>query len=62
MIRGEIRWADVEPATGPEAGKTRPAVIGSNDAANAATRAATSTTLEPTLFVIACKMSLGFGI
>lgn len=33
--RGEIRWADLEPALGSEADKRRPVIIVSNDAANA---------------------------
>lgn len=36
MLRGEIRLVDLEPARGSEANKRRPAVIVSNDAANAA--------------------------
>lgn len=40
MLRGEIRLTDLEPARGSEADKRRPAVIVSNDRANAsATRA-----------------------
>jgi mRNA interferase MazF len=35
MRRGEIRWVDLDPARGSEAGKVRPAVIVSNDGANA---------------------------
>ena len=35
MRRGEIREVDIDPVHGSEAGKTRPAVIVSNDAANA---------------------------
>lgn len=35
MRRGEIRLTDVEPARGNEADKRRPAVIVSNDRANA---------------------------
>lgn len=35
MQRGEIRLADLEPARGSEATKRRPAVIVSNDRANA---------------------------
>lgn len=35
MRRGEIRSVDLEPVRGTEADKTRPAVIVSNDAANA---------------------------
>lgn len=38
MKRGEIWWVDFEPALGTEVRKTRPAVIVSNDAANAAMR------------------------
>jgi mRNA interferase MazF len=34
MLRGEIRLVDLEPVRGAEAGKTRPAVIVSNDGAN----------------------------
>lgn len=34
MRRGEIRSVDLNPARGSEAGKRRPAVIVSNDAAN----------------------------
>jgi mRNA interferase MazF len=36
MRRGEIRLVDLEPARGSEADKRRPAVIVSNDGANAA--------------------------
>lgn len=36
MRRGEIRSVDLNPARGAEAGKRRPAVIVSNDAANMA--------------------------
>lgn len=36
MRRGEVRVVDLEPARGSEAGKHRPAVIVSNDRANAA--------------------------
>lgn len=36
MKRGEVWWVDFEPAAGGEVRKTRPAVIVSNDAANAA--------------------------
>lgn len=36
MRRGEIRLTDLEPARGSEANKRRPAVIVSNDRANAA--------------------------
>ena len=36
MRRGEVWWVDFEPAVGGEIRKTRPAVIVSNDAANAA--------------------------
>lgn len=35
MRRGEIRLVDLEPVRGSEANKRRPAVIVSNDAANA---------------------------
>lgn len=35
MRRGEIRLADLEPARGSEANKRRPAVVVSNDRANA---------------------------
>jgi len=35
MRRGEIRFVDLEPARGTEAGKSRPAILVSNDAANA---------------------------
>ena len=39
MRRGEIVTVSLDPARGPEAAKTRPAVVVSNDAANdAATR------------------------
>jgi mRNA interferase MazF len=34
MQRGEVRLVDLDPARGAEAGKRRPAVIVSNDAAN----------------------------
>ncbi len=34
MVRGEIRWVDLDPARGNEAAKRRPAVIVSNDGAN----------------------------
>ncbi|MDA8107059.1 MAG: type II toxin-antitoxin system PemK/MazF family toxin [Betaproteobacteria bacterium] len=36
MKRGEVWWVDFEPAVGSEVRKTRPAVIVSNDASNAA--------------------------
>ena len=36
MRRGEIVTVSLDPARGPEASKTRPAVVVSNDAANAA--------------------------
>ncbi len=36
MRRGDICLVDLEPAGGAEAGKSRPAVVASNDAANAA--------------------------
>lgn len=36
MRRGDIYWVDLDPVRGPEANKTRPAVIVSNDAANRA--------------------------
>ncbi|HEY6744660.1 MAG TPA: type II toxin-antitoxin system PemK/MazF family toxin [Mycobacteriales bacterium] len=35
MRRGEIRLVDLDPARGNEAGKLRPAVVVSNDRANA---------------------------
>lgn len=35
MLRGEIRLVDLEPVRGSEASKRRPAVIVSNDRANA---------------------------
>jgi mRNA interferase MazF len=35
MKRGEVWWVDFEPAVGGEVRKTRPAIIVSNDAANA---------------------------
>ena len=35
MLRGEIRLVDLDPAAGAEANKRRPAVIVSNDRANA---------------------------
>jgi len=35
MRRGEIRLVDLEPARGAEANKLRPAILVSNDAANA---------------------------
>lgn len=35
MLRGEIRLVDLDPARGSEANKRRPAVIVSNDRANA---------------------------
>jgi mRNA interferase MazF len=35
MLRGEVWWVDFDPARGGEIRKTRPAVIVSNDAANA---------------------------
>jgi mRNA interferase MazF len=34
MLRGEIRWVDLDPAHGGEANKQRPAVIVSKDGAN----------------------------
>ena len=36
MLRGEIRLVDLEPIRGSEAGKRRPAVVVSDDRANAA--------------------------
>ncbi|MGD9695321.1 MAG: type II toxin-antitoxin system PemK/MazF family toxin [Thermoleophilia bacterium] len=36
MRRGEVRLVDLDPARGAEANKARPAIIVSNDAANAA--------------------------
>lgn len=36
MRRGEVRLVDLEPTVGSEAGKRRPAVVVSNDRANAA--------------------------
>jgi mRNA interferase MazF len=36
MMRGEVWWVDLEPVRGSEANKVRPAVIVSNDGANAA--------------------------
>lgn len=36
MKRGEVWWVDFEPAMGSEVKKTRPAIIVSNDASNAA--------------------------
>lgn len=36
MRRGEVRLVDLEPARGSEASKRRPAVVVSNDRANAA--------------------------
>jgi len=36
MLRGEVWWVDFDPAVGSEIRKTRPAVIISNDVANAA--------------------------
>jgi mRNA interferase MazF len=35
MLRGEIRMVDLDPARGSEASKRRPAVVVSNDGANA---------------------------
>lgn len=35
MRRGEIHWVDLDPARGAESRKRRPAVIVSNDGANA---------------------------
>jgi mRNA interferase MazF len=35
MLRGEVWWVDFDPAVGGEIRKTRPAVIVSNDMANA---------------------------
>ncbi|MGB5759112.1 MAG: type II toxin-antitoxin system PemK/MazF family toxin [Acidimicrobiales bacterium] len=35
MRRGEIRWVDLDPVRGAESNKRRPAVIVSNDGANA---------------------------
>lgn len=35
MLRGEIRLVDLDPARGSEASKRRPAVVVSNDRANA---------------------------
>jgi len=38
MRRGEVRLVDLDPAFGSEANKRRPAVVVSNDRANAAAR------------------------
>ena len=35
MRRGEIRWVDLDPVRGAESSRRRPAVIVSNDGANA---------------------------
>ena len=35
MLRGEVRFADLDPAQGSESDKTRPVVVVSNDRANA---------------------------
>ncbi len=35
MLRGEVRLVDLEPIRGSEAGRRRPAVVVSNDRANA---------------------------
>lgn len=35
MRRGEVRWVDLDPVRGAESSKRRPAVIVSNDGANA---------------------------
>lgn len=35
MRRGEVRWVDLDPVRGAESNKRRPAVIVSNDGANA---------------------------
>jgi mRNA interferase MazF len=37
MLRGEVRLVDLEPVRGAEADKRRPAVVVSNDGANATT-------------------------
>ena len=34
MLRGEVRWVDLDPARGAESDKRRPGVIVSNDGAN----------------------------
>jgi mRNA interferase MazF len=39
MRRGDIRWVNLDPVVGSEASKRRPAIIVSNDATNAVTRA-----------------------
>ena len=36
MRRGEVRWVDLGPVRGSESDRRRPAVVVSNDAANAA--------------------------
>ena len=36
MRRGEIRWVNLDPGRGSEAAKIRPAIVVSNDGANAA--------------------------
>lgn len=36
MLRGEVHWADLEPAAGAESNKVRPVVVVSNNGANAA--------------------------
>lgn len=40
MLRGEVRLTELDPARGSEAAKTRPAVLVSNDRANANATAA----------------------
>lgn len=35
MRRGDIRWVDLEPVRGAESDKRRPAIVVSNDGANA---------------------------
>lgn len=48
LLRGEVYWADLEPAVGSEANKVRPVVIVSNNGANvAAMRTAGVVTVVP---------------
>ena len=57
MLRGEIRVVNLEPVVGSEADKRRPAVIVSNDDANA-----TAAMLGRGIVTIGVKTPLGFEI
>ena len=57
MRRGELRFVNLDPARGAEANKRRPAVIVSNDAANA-----TATRLGHGVVTVASTSSCSPGL